>query len=394
MPTLIDQRILIPASTPAVWSVLADQSHLPRWRVDCDSAQVITTRQFGVGMQRQVTYRGNISVEAMTAWYEGLGYEYQVVDAKRFKFWVGRLRLQSVPDGTIVQWTIQYQPKGLLGRLFNSISGAARREEDCANSLRGLRRFTESLGYGLDAEGRKRQTLQPVASIVKSSTQPIVAIDPDGVADDTKPRRPDGLDEAIAASSTDEKAPPTVTNMQTPAEAPQAVVIPKVDEPPSDSKPDDDKLPPGMPESIKATPPKGTPRVDLSRLRYADELDQVDNLLAATPPNDDTPTQELPPPTQSGDTGQISIWEAFGLKAPSQLDSQALDEVVKRSTGQHQTVNVNDEPSLREGDTFTFSPLYKAFALQVRVLDIPDGLRLAQARQQAPVRSFKDDKNQ
>ena len=337
MPTLIDQRILAPAPTHVVWSVLADSGQLPGWRIDCAEVRMLTARQFGVGTQRECfPPRGKPYVEEITAWYEGLGYEYVQVGNRSFREWLARIRLQAVPDGTIIQWTISYEPAGLMGRVSNGISGKARAEEDCANSLRQLRRLIIEMGYEVDnADARRRQTLQPVPSVVRSSTQPVV-VPPEESAADTRPRKPDGLEEAIAESQT-----PAPENHDT-----------------------DPSLPPGMPESLKVTPPQGVPKVDLSRMRYADEIDNDEPRLPE-PEADIEDTQiirpGLPPPTDDRDTGQVSIWEAFGVKAPSQTDAEALDEIVKTATGEHTPIVLDDEE-----DTRTFSPLYDANILRVR----------------------------
>jgi hypothetical protein len=152
-------------------------------------------------------------------------------------------------------------------------------------------------------------------------------------------------------------------------------------------------LPPGMPESLKVTPPQGTPKVDLSRLRYADEMGE--DILSEPPLGSDDSQQTqlmrpgLPPPTQRGDTGEISIWDAFGIKPPSQGDTEALEQIVKRETGEHKMVV--DEPPTQDTDTFTFSPLQPDTVIRVRPQPEGEpGLRMKQARERANVRPPKD----
>ncbi len=41
------------------------------------------------------------------------------------------------------------------------------------------------------------------------------------------------------------------------------------------------------------------------------------------------PGPGLPPPTPKTDTGEVSIWEIFGTKRPSDMDSEALDNLVR-----------------------------------------------------------------
>lgn len=434
MATLIDQRVLIPAPPHAVWAILADSTQLPKWRVDCQQVQFLTPRQFGLGTRRQcITDRGQSKLEEITAWYEGLGYEYNMPEAKKYSEWTSRLRLQAIPEGTVVQWTITYHPKGIINRILNRIGGKAELEEETADSLRNLRRIIEMMGYNV--EQRKRQTLQPVQKIVRSSTQPIMVPVTDSAAD-TQPRKPEGLQEAIyqqqtpapvASSAPIHNTPPAEkTPTPSPANPMPAVPIPSSPTPlpiATDQKPvtalsptqteSDSKLPPGMPESLKATPPKNTPKVDLSRVRFADEVgEEAPPAPAEEPPKptataDNTTTQELPPPTNMQDTGEISIWEAFGVAPPSKADNQALDEVIKRSTGEFDVVttdateskstpnniqqdNLMIEPPLKAEDTFTFSPLYMSQSLRLRtIVNNNNGLRQKQARESVKLREMK-----
>lgn len=401
MSSLIDQRILIPAPANVIWGVLADQQQLPHWRYDCASLSILTTRQFGVGMRRRcIPNRGKDRVEEITAWYEGLGYEYALVDSRQFKLYTGRLRLQAVSDGTIVQWTVNYAPAGLMTRLRLRFGKKKAIETEVTESLRSLRRLVEGMGYSDIGEGRKRNTLQPVQSVVKTSTQPIQVPKQEAKAD-TKPRKPEGLAEAANESEFAKQFMPPATDTSATVIPPVTLAEPSAADtepkranvfPPETENPEQPtqpsslpELPPGMPESLKVTPPKGTPKVDLSRLRYADELEEDEE----TPRHQRSATSThiikpgLPPPTDQTDTGQISIWEAFSLKAPSLQDAEALDEIVKRETGEFEPIKI-EEP-LEPEDTMTFSPLYRSSVLRVRYTtrnkppqrDIPkNGLRV------------------
>lgn len=389
MTTLIDQRILIPAPANVIWGVLADQGQLPRWRVDCQQVAVLTTRQFGVGTRRRcVNPGGKDKVEEITAWYEGLGYEYTLVDSSIYKNWRGRMRLQAVPEGTIVQWTISYDYAGFFRRLLGRLTGAKGQiEDDCTTSLRQLRRTIEQMGHQVSGEQRKSRTLQPVQSVVSASQQmkPVTVEEVQTSAADTKPRKPEGLAEAIAAQQPE--APKTPPDSMTPPVPVTPVIPPPPEAAPSDTEPKKAKvgLPPGMPESLKVTPPQGIPIADVPRVRYADEVEAEE----APPPvkKDATTTQivrpGLPPPT--GTDAGISIWEAFGLKPPSQQDAEVLNEIV-RQTREMKKVTI-DEPLMSQ-DTYTFSPLFPSSILRVRPLH-KTGLRSAQARAHVKVRGAK-----
>jgi hypothetical protein len=411
--------------------------------VDCQSVQVVTPRQFGVGTRRRcIPAHGREKIEEVSAWFEGIGYEYYLLDEARYRTWVGRLRLQAIPEGTIVQWTITYEMRGLLGRLLNWVGGRAQLEEDCHESLRRLRYWAESSNTTntLSDSAKRRQTLQPVPSIVRSSTQPMV-VPPQEAAADTKPRRPSGLDEAITEQQESRPtlptvppsdtlaapvsappiaqpiAPPTTPNLmpaveaqedspapeaaKTEPKAPSATPTPnaafQAPAAPNQPTPIQEQapiLPPGMPEILKVTPPQGTPKVNIARLRFADE---VNTELDLTPPPDRDSGETgqtqairpgLPPPTSSQDTGEISIWDAFGLPAPSKMDAQALAEVVK-TTGEFSPV-VIDGPE-RESDTVAFSPLYRMQRLKIRAAypkeSVP-GLTIRQRRRRVKVRQW------
>jgi hypothetical protein len=145
-----------------------------------------------------------------------------------------------------------------------------------------------------------------------------------------------------------------------------------------------------MPERLKATPSTPTPKVDVSRLRYADEMN-ADSTPKA--PDWDSQTQRvrpgLPVATGKRDTANVSIWEAFGVKPPSQLDREALDAVVKRTTGSMSAVNV-DEPSPGPGeDTHGFSPLLHVRLVRLRPLKPAPVAVRPRMRSKVRVRSVK-----
>ena len=79
--TTIDHRILIPAAPDVVWDYVSDITHNPDWQVDCQEVIFLTSRREGPGVRwRYATPGGRECVVAVTAWYNGLGYEYYFVD--------------------------------------------------------------------------------------------------------------------------------------------------------------------------------------------------------------------------------------------------------------------------------------------------------------------------
>lgn len=419
--SLIDQRVTIAAPAEAVWSFVANPALLPRWQKGCKQVSLLSTRPAGIGSRRRITDEsGNSVVEEITHWLENLGYEYVMIDGP-FKSFRGRLRLQAVPEGTIVTWTIEYTLRGALSGIRNAFGYRGRAEAMMADSLKALRRLVEGSGARIDPDRQARVAMRHAPSaearaeiaarvtaqraesdeaaaqstmaatvpkpppeikvpdmgepsfVAKLSTSELPAIK---LADeklkgveaslaDTKPRRPKGLDEAIAAAQKSPSDPkrssrempaiaaappptepetwdpealtvpvdlvapppppqpesePTVTLEITPAE--QRPVTPKafpdtlpeqVPTPKAVALPPELKPRPPVAVDPRKTPPSGVPKV-----QPRPEAD-AEGLRSA----------KLPPPTSKGDTGEISIWEVFGLMSPSERTRTDLQAIVR-----------------------------------------------------------------
>lgn len=106
----LDQRILIPAPQSGVWAIISDLSHSAAWNADWQQVAFLTTKREGRATRfRCHDGKGKEVVVEITAWYNGLGYEYTYVDGFALKNPLGRIRLQEIPEGTIVQWTFQWE---------------------------------------------------------------------------------------------------------------------------------------------------------------------------------------------------------------------------------------------------------------------------------------------
>ena len=128
---IIDQRILIPARQELVWSYLSDLTKNAEWQADCQSVSFVTTKHDGVGARwRSGSDRGKDAVLEVTSWYNGLGYEYIYIDGAPFNDNKCRLRLQEIPEGTVVQWTVTFEGGGMFGggrsvRQFDAMMAAS-----------------------------------------------------------------------------------------------------------------------------------------------------------------------------------------------------------------------------------------------------------------------------
>ena len=159
---LIDQRILIDAPPQVIWEYVSDPARLTSWHAGYRSISVLTTQQTGLGTRRRCAPAagGKDVIEEITAWVDGLGYEYRVVEGGPYRSFQGRIRLQPLPDGTSVQWTVWYRPGGVVGVIKNRLGGQRKMAALMAASLRQLRRTVDELGVRMDATSRAKAGMQ------------------------------------------------------------------------------------------------------------------------------------------------------------------------------------------------------------------------------------------
>src|SRR5262249_1121327 len=137
----------IPKSPQVVWVQISDLSKNPTWQVDCNNLSFLTSRRTGVGVRwRYSTKAEREYVVETTAWYDGLGYEYTKIHGLAFRENKGRIRLQDIPEGTIVQWTFNYDMNGLLGGVWNVLSYKRQFESVMVDSLKMLWRVFNQAG--------------------------------------------------------------------------------------------------------------------------------------------------------------------------------------------------------------------------------------------------------
>ncbi|MFN8420861.1 MAG: SRPBCC family protein [Anaerolineae bacterium] len=157
---MIDQRILITAPADAVWLHLTAPASMPKWNRCARQMSIISTHAVGVGARRRCVDDDNrTTVEEITAWLENIGYEYKMIDGP-FRKLKGRLRLQAVADGTIVNWIVEYELKGILAGARNALSFRRHYTNMMAESLRDLRKLVEKSGIQFDPEKQARFGMQ------------------------------------------------------------------------------------------------------------------------------------------------------------------------------------------------------------------------------------------
>lgn len=353
---LIDQRILIAASAETVWRYLTQPEYVSRWHLGCRQLSILTTRTQGVGVRRRCTDgRGKSTVEEITAWLENIGYEYKVVDGP-YRAFRARFRLQPAPEGTIVNWVVEYRRRGLFSGLRELLGRRRRTRRMMEESLRNLRKLVERSGARLDPERQARVAMQPAPDVAARAARgaevmraqnasaaagaPLVigdddlpepaartlihqplsepsfvtklsaveqpAVSPDSLAD-TKPRKPKGLAEALAAKPPQPPKRPDEPIWDSSARTvPVSLVAPP--------------LPPAEPtQALDATPPKPPP---------PRTLPEVPPTPAAGTPLPPPEPEAAPKPTTLYDTGEVSIWEVFGIPRPSEKTRTDLHAIV------------------------------------------------------------------
>ncbi|MEM9954139.1 MAG: SRPBCC family protein [Chloroflexota bacterium] len=343
MTTVIDHAIAIPTRPANVWDVLKDVSNYPNWHPDSQRVQYLTTLRHGRGVRwRNTTQSNKEQVFEITAWYEGLGYEYRIVDGTSYVNNRGRIRLQEAPEGTVVQWTFSYETSGFLSNLRNNLSMKSSADKEIVQGLRNIYVLIKeakademinpeaSKSYLKEAPNvQERASYQPRhPSKVSSQEIPAVSLDdspfmPPKQA--SEPLQPEGIVASIEEPPlTDDDTRPNPT-VQTTNTVPSA---PAIDEPDFlKSMPDAQVVP-----SASQADTGGTTSEDetvANRIGSSGETETVPfepETLAVLPPKaeDDSsnPVQPLidDPDFNKRDTSTISVFEVFGLEKPSETE--------------------------------------------------------------------------
>jgi len=371
--TLIDQRILIDAPPQVIWDYIADPDKLVEWHAGYSSISVLTTQRTGVGVRRRcaLVSGGKDVIEQIVAWVEGLGYEYTIVEGGPYRSFRGRFRLQPGPDGTSVQWTVEYTPRGPLGWLRDRLSGQKQLTALMAASLRELRQQINALGVRMDVAYRARLGIQGRLNAAERAQYQRRHPAPEGVAPatannaeqaaspsptqpapaeptpvrhdvDTEPKPPAGLREALTAQQEAAEALP-------PPPPPARITPPEPVRPVVSTLPQTALLSERAADHQRPTPPRGIPAVRpsatteepppaarpaVASAETATARPTPPHGVPASPSQDTTADERptLPPPVPKTDTGELSIWEIFGIPRPSEQDQAVLQGLIETVT--------------------------------------------------------------
>ena len=162
--SIVDHRVLVNAPPEVAWQLLGDLEALPKWHINCTATSMLTTQHEGVGVRRRNTLRGRPDVvEEIVSWYPNLGFEYIIVDGPRYRSNRGRVRLQAIPEGTVVQWTFEYQLAGFLAGL-RDVFHRRKLDDELARSLKRFKQLVESSGVRMDAATIERVAMRAAPS--------------------------------------------------------------------------------------------------------------------------------------------------------------------------------------------------------------------------------------
>ncbi len=214
--TTIDHRILIPAAPDVVWNFISDVTRNPQWQVDCFEVIFLTSKREGPGMRWRYSTPNSVEyVIAVTAWYNGLGYEYYFVDGVPFRENKGRIRLQEIPEGTIVQWTFTYELGGILGGVRSA--GLKRQiNHTIADSLKTL--WQEMKQAGVERSHEAKSLMRDAPDVATRSTY--------------QPRHPSAMAQSQEYTETQPTPLPSTLVAEPPVSEGDGQNIPVIVEPP------------------------------------------------------------------------------------------------------------------------------------------------------------------
>lgn len=319
----IDHRILIPGPPDTVWRIVSNIENNPHWQVDCARVHYLTSTRQGPGTRWRSTSRsGREYVIQVTAWYEGYGYEYVIVDGASYVQNRGRIRLQEIPEGTIVEWTFSYELGGVLSGVRNALSVRRRIDRSIAEDLRTLYTYLRNT-RAEDATTHQAKSLMRDAPDAEQRSA-------------YRPRHPSQVEERFTPPPGEMERVPTIAEAEPPIDEDE-------DTRPRPALRQTDELPlrepdflAGLPDAPETPAPAPQPKAEPAPEA---QTPPVEPAAAAPPPPAPAaapapvPEPEAEPATVEPvqfpgmppipepsklDTGAVSVFEVFGLPKPSE----------------------------------------------------------------------------
>ncbi len=315
----IDLEILIPASPEFIWRFLGDLSTIPQWQENVTSISFLSTQHEGQGTRwRHSTQRGRDIVVQVGAWYDTVGYEYEIVDGAPYSENRGRIKLHEVPEGTLVNWTFRYELEGLLGGIRNAMRLKRSTTNQIQDSLRNLHHLITQDSGGISTHEAKA-SMQEAPDVDERSAY--------------QPRHPSAFhDVAVNELDTDLLQDASATDLQPVAYDLDSEAAPVAVVGDTDTKPN--------PVVLSAA---AAPIVEREADTELEDTKPIElEALLAEPPKAPAPAPEPPPvsppsPEEADippaavetvaesdhiNTAQVSVFEIFGLQKPSEARGQ------------------------------------------------------------------------
>ncbi len=396
--TTIDQRILIPAPPPVVWDYISNIENNPNWQVNCESLVFLSQRRSGVGVRwRQRSPGRTETVYEASTWYDGLGYEYVYIDGGGLQDSNGRVRLQEIPEGTIVQWTFNYELGGVFGGIRNALTTQRRIEADMIESLKMLWKISRRMGTMEGYQARslmqdgpqspqdrlsyqsrhadslisqppgvhrddKGQLYIPEPPVSDEDTRPGAAANSDRLnqsdprfaptADNTSPE-PTQAQPPAPESQPAAFQPPPNTSFAPPERISQEMPSVPVDSPPiadahthtpePEAPPTQDPQPSALESSAGTPPPIAKPEPETPPTPV------VERSATTTKPSDpDVSSPEVP---TDKDPSEVSIWEVFGIPSPTDTQKMRAIAVAEEAEREYEEEQARPHESAPVGQT-------------------------------------------
>lgn len=297
----IDQRILVKTPALSLWNFISNFENNLKWHYECTAVSFLSQKRQGMGTRwRQTTNNRLEMVFEILTWYDGLGFEYRFVDGHRYKTYISRVRLQEIAEGTLLQWTLQYELKGVLGGVQNRLGMNNAIQNEMYVSLKNLAKLGSVIGSlenyapkslmkdgSIPSEDRDSLPiveLQPTETHIAPSRDGSHTLDPILTLEDTQPSRPMQLEEAFAPIVYEPK--PTFSTTQT--------LDPRKD----------------TAELVKVIPSSSSLMDETAFMTMTTLPSMTSNEVAI-----------------AKDPNQMSIWEIFGIPNPNDSDQSVVSKV-------------------------------------------------------------------
>ncbi len=316
---VIDLEILIPASPEFIWRFMGDLAAIPQWYEDVVSISFLSTQREGRGTRwRHSTVRGSDVIVEVSAWYDTLGYEYRIVDGTTFNENQGRIRLHEVTDGTLVRWTFQYEAGGVLGGIRNAMRLKRNTTNQIQDSLRNLHQLILQESGGISTHEAKA-SMQDAPDVDERLSY--------------QPRHPSAFRDAALEEFDDDTSLSERLPLAYDLELEPAALPPVAD---SDTKPNpvalgageelnpnlapepklDDTRPMEVEVLLAEDPPQEIPTTPEPEPQTEAEALALEPMAQA--PKDDPPPDTSLAPKPLDDSSNLSVFEIFGLRKPSE----------------------------------------------------------------------------